>query len=285
MTGWFEGSYALNLKVLKDSVHSELKLRDNHNRFTYDLSTINLTLNSPLFKVGDYVTAKISFQTIGKSVEHPKFRDTVKVKGKLRLIVHDNTFNFDSLYVKEQRDKFYSLLKERPDTITKLNLYGCSFTELPIELSYFTNLEELDLNGNDLSTANLNKLTGLQNLRKLSLQECNLTIFPRSILKLSMLEVLTVFNNKISNIPDELYNLANLKELTIGNNPLKDLSPKVSNLKNLVLIETSFTDIRRYPDEMIKLKKLKEIYPSDTMFYMPKQLVKYVWGCDTIFNK
>jgi Leucine-rich repeat (LRR) protein len=284
MTGWFEGSYALNLKVLEDSVHSELKLRDNHNCFIYDSSKTNLILNSPAFKVGDYVTTKISFQTIVKSVEHPKFRDTVIVAGKLKLRVYDSTFNFDSLYVKEQRDKFYSLLKERPDTITKLNLYGCSFTELPLELGYFKNLEKLELDGNDLSIANLNKLADLRNLRELSLQNCNLSVFPESVLRLRNLEILSVYNNHLKSIPDGLYNLANLKELTIGNNPLKNLSPKISNLKNLVSIETSFTNIKRYPDEIIKLKKLKEIYPSDTMLYMPKQLIKYVWGCDTILN-
>lgn len=285
MTSWFEGSYALNLKILNDSVHAELKLRDNHNRFIYDSSKTNLILNSSAFKVGDYVTTKINFQTIGKSLEHPKFRDTVIVAGKLKLRVYDNTFNFDSLYVKEQRDKFYSSLKERPDTVTKLNLYGCSFTELPLELGYFNNLEKLELDGNDLSIANLNKLADLQNLRELSLQECNLSVFPKSILRLRNLEILSVYNNHLKSIPDELYELVSLKELTIGNNPLKHLSPKISNLSNLVSLETSATDIRKYPDEMIKLTNLKEIYPSDTMFYIPKPLIKYVWGCDTILKK
>lgn len=36
---------------------------------------------------------------------------------------------------------------------------------------------------------------------------------------------------------------------------------------------------------MARLKKLKEIYPSDTMQYIPKALIKYAWGYDTILIK
>jgi hypothetical protein len=45
-------------------------------------------------------------------------------------------------------------------------------------------------------------------------------------------------------------------------------------------LETTHTGIKVYPEEMTRMKKLTEIYPRDTMQYIPASLKKYAWGCD-----
>ena len=94
------------------------------------------------------------------------------------------------------------------------------------------------------------------------------------------LELLNLYSNNLSSIPDELYSLTLLKELNIGYNKLNSLSSKIANLINLESLETSATEIKIYPDAMTNLKNIKELYPRDTMKYIPASLRKYAFGCD-----
>jgi len=285
-TGWLPGSYYLAIKVVNDSAQLKVEFFDNHKKYVYQPTSLLITLNRESFKPNDYLIGEIYLKCVGSFNDGRQLiYDTVICEGKIRSKVRDRDFTFEKLSVENNRNEFYSLLKQRPDTIKKLNLFGCALTDLPPELIFFKNLEELKLDGNELSKSQFTNLEKLKKLRLLDLNDCNLSKFPNSILALSKLEILSIWNNQISTIPEGLYNITSLKELTIGNNKLKYLSPKISNLKNLKSLETSATEIRRYPDEMTKLKYLIEIYPSDTMEYIPKSLIKYVWGCDTILNK
>jgi len=285
-TGWFEGSYSLNIKIFDNKSYTKFSLFDNYSKYIYPASRGSIFLDKKLFKINDYVTAKFNYHNIGKLKDGLQVNyDTTTFIGVIKLKIRAAEFTFEDLLTEEDRNDFFALLKQRPDTIKKLNLYGCAFTKIPPQLAYFTNLEELDLNGNDLSNCSFKLLSTLKNLKSLNLQDCKLSKFPDPILKLSKLETLNLWENKLIHIPDGLYDMLSLKDLTIGNNDLNNLSPKISNLKNLESFETSSTQIMIYPDEMIKLKKLVEIYPSDTMKYIPKPLMKYVFGCDTVLDK
>ncbi len=284
-TVFFEGSYVLKVKIVNDSVNSSLMLFDNHSNYVYTPSMGQIILNKKAFQVKDYVIAEIAYNFIGKNKDIRDIKpDTVQIRGKIKLKVREVNFDFKDFSIENSRNAFYAMLKQNPDTIRKLSLYGCAFTELPEELSLFTHLEELDLTGNDLSRSDLNGLTHNKNLRSLNLTECNLSKVPLPIINLKHLETLDIWNNKINIIPDQLYSMISLKTLTIGNNNINYLSPKISQLINLESFESSSTNIFVYPDEMTKLKKLKEIYPNDTMQYIPKKLIQYAWGYDTIFR-
>jgi Leucine-rich repeat (LRR) protein len=285
-TGQFEGAYFLNLLVINDTFNASFELFDNYSKYVYSPSAISISLNKRKFKVDDYIVAEINYNAIGKLQNFKESpNDTVCFKGKIRLKVRDSNFTFKDFYIENQRNEFYAMLKQRPDTIKKLNLYGCAFTDLPKELPLFTNLEELDLSGNDMSKSNFSILRNLKALKTLDLTECNLSDIPSAIFSLPRIETLNIWNNKICTIPDGLYNLVSLKHLTLGNNCVSFLSPKISNLINLESFESSSSRIKVYPKEMAKLKKITEIYPNDTMEFIPKDLIKYAWGCDTILNK
>jgi hypothetical protein len=284
-TGMMEGSYFLTAYLVNNKLDAKFELFGNHPKYTYTTQFAQIIVNKRP-AVNDYVLFDLDFKGLGKTEfrNHTDY-DTVKFSGKIRLKVRDSSFSYNDLSVENNRNEFYQLLDQKPDTIKKLSLYGCAFTNLPIELAEFINLEELDLDGNDLSKSNFTVLSSLKTLKSLTLNECNLSIFPQSILVLTKLEILSVYNNHISYIPEDLYKLNSLRQLTLGFNNLSYLSPKISQLQNLELLETSATNILVYPEEMVQLKKLVELYPSDTMIYVPRPLVKYVWGCDTILKK
>jgi Leucine-rich repeat (LRR) protein len=285
-TGKFEGSYSLNIQIVNDTFSTSFTLFDNYSKYVYAPSSVQITLDKNKFQADDYIVAQITYKAVGKLQRaEESMGDTVFVNGKIKLKVRDAKFTFEDFSIENQKNNFYAKLEQRPDTITKLNLYGCGFTDIPKELIAFTNLEELDLTGNDMSKSEFSGLENIKTLKSLNLTECNLSKFPLAVIYLQNLETLNLWNNKISNIPDELYNVISLKSLTIGNNNLNYLSPKISQLINLESFESSSTNISVYPKAMKKLKKLTEIYPSDTMQYIPKSLVKYALGYDTILTK
>ncbi len=264
-----------------------MELFDDDCKYVYTPYLIQITLNKKKAQVNDFIIANIIYNSVGKlqSNDCPRY-DSVTLSGKIRLKVRDSKFTLNDFTRENETNDFYLKLKQRPDTIKKLSfMFDLAFPGIVNQLYFFTNLEDLDLTGTNLDNTNFAFIKDLRTLKSLTLNDCNLSRFPLTILDLPKLETLNIWNNKISNIPEGLYQMTSLKHLTIGNNDLAYLSPKISNLLNLESFESSATNIRVYPKEMLKLKKLKEIYPSDTMYYIPKALIKYAWGYDTILNK
>lgn len=285
-TGYFEGSYALHINLIKDTLSSFFVSFDNYNQYKYKSSSAHITLNKNKFQVNDYIICHVRYHAIGEPQRtHLADYDTVLFSGKIRLKIRDAAFSFEDFSIENIRNNFYAKLKQQPGTITELSLNGCQFTDLPEELLSFTNLETLDLTGNDLSMSNFELLKKMKTIKSLNLTGCNLAAFPLPITELPELEILNFWDNNINSLPDELYNITSLKELIIGNNNLHYLSPKIAQLKNLQSFESSATNICVYPEEMRQLKKLTEIYPSDTMQYIPQPLIKYAWGYDTILSQ
>jgi hypothetical protein len=285
-TSKFEGSSALDLQVIRDQAYTNYRVLDRHNNYDYSIVNCQIRLGKRSFQVGDYINMQVTGVVIGRVQKNAnETNDTVKFQGKIRLKIRDSSFSFEDFFVENEREAFYALMNSRPDTVKKISLYGCSYNDLPKELALFPNLEELDLNGNDLNRADFSVLEHLRKLKSINLANCNLSEIPLAVFSLECLKQLNVWDNNIKDIPDALFAMRSLTHLTIGNNPVSSLSPKLSLLENLELLETSSSGILYYPEELSRLKKLKEIYPNDTMLYVPKTLVKFVWGCDTILNR
>lgn len=275
------GASYLTIFVTNDSSKAFYGKSDCTSNTIYQNIAFKLVLNKKSFIIGDTIVADIFFKAVAFADNSYYFKnDTATVAGKIKLKIRDTNYDFDRLYEEKSQAAFYELLQQRPDTITKLWLSDCDFTKIPEALNQFKNLQELSLENNDLSNADFSVLLELKNLKSLSLQNCSLNKIPKQIFQLSRLEVLNLYWNKLTDLPDGLFTLTSLKDLNIGYNNLNTLSPKISNLKNLAYLETSATEIKSYPDAMTVLKNIKELYPSDTMKYIPASLKKYAWGCD-----
>lgn len=275
------GSSYLTVFVTKDSSKAFYGKSDCTTNTKYKNIAYKLILNKKDFKIDDTILADLFVKAVALADNRHYFKnDTATVLGKIKLKIRDASFNFDQLYEEKSQAEFYELLSQRPDTISKLNLYGCGFTKIPSELNQFKNLQDLSLENNDLSNADFSVLLELKKLKSLSLQNCRLNKVPTQLFQLRSLEILNLYWNNLTGIPDELYSLTLLRDLNIGYNNLDSLSPKISNLKYLESLETSATEIKSYPDAMATLKHIKELYPRDTMKYIPPSLKKYAWGCD-----
>jgi uncharacterized protein YjbI with pentapeptide repeats len=268
----------LNIRIAKDSPVIDFRLFDNYSKYTYTTNKLRITLDKKILKPGDYVIAKIAYNSIGNLNDgHQLQYDTVDFSGIIRLKVRDTAFTAGDLMEEDFKNRFYAETKQRPDTIKRLVLYTSKWlTDIPKEILLYTNLEELYLDGTDLSKANLERLCNLTHLKILDLSECNLSKIPACFSSLKQLEELGLSLNHLSSIPESIYELSNLKDLDIESNNLSFLSKSIGNLKSLESIGLGNTKIVRLPDEMLSLSKLKEIYTRDTMKYIPKPLLKYL---------
>lgn len=188
-TGKFEGSYSLYIQIVNDTFNTSFNLFDNYSKYVFSPSSVQITLNKNKFQANDYIIAQIAYSAIGKlqRVEGSS-DDTAFFNGKIRLKIRDSKFTFEDFSIENERNDFYAKLKQRPDTIKKLNLYGCAFTDIPKELTAFTSLEELDLTGNDMSKSDFRLLKNIKTLKSLDLTECNLSRFPLAVLYLPILK-------------------------------------------------------------------------------------------------
>lgn len=130
--------------------------------------------------------------------------------------------------------------------LKELNIYQNGLALMPASLNTLTQLQVLTMGGDTLeqfaSISNLKalrtlsithspnlkiaavlpKITRLDSLTQLSLQNCNITKLSSSIAKLSDLVYLDLSGNVLSSLPKEIQKLSNLKTLKLQGNPFSE---------------------------------------------------------------
>jgi Leucine-rich repeat (LRR) protein len=279
-------STVLNLSVSKKSFGTDIWIYDCMSNTQYKAISQGLKLNAQAFEVGDTIIGYLDFTGLPYYKDKYIGSDTLTARGKFKFLIRPFTFTNDDLEKENNFNDFVALTKNRPDTIKEVDLRKSGLTEIPKEILLFKNLESISLEDNNLRKADFSVLKQLTKLKKLKLQECRLTEIPSVVFALTNLEEFDIYLNNISNIPDELFDLKNLKALQIGGNNLKTLSPSISKLTKLEWIEFSSTQIFKLPDAMTKIKSLKEIYPNDTMIYIPNKLKHLLASsCDYVTSR
>lgn len=175
-------------------------------------------------------------------------------------------------------NKWFTNLQDalsEPDRVFKLDLSGQGLREIPKEISILTNLNELrikdnlitsigeelaentrlesiDLSGNQLESIDFNNLSqNALNLKFLILRENSLVSIDGSLNKMKFLSYLDLGGNFIENIDDDIL-LKYLKVLVLDNNNLSELpamainAPKLKTL-NLNANQIEIFDVRVFP--------------------------------------
>jgi len=131
----------------------------------------------------------------------------------------------------------YNIVSSTPDktspppsvkpTNNVLDLSNSGLTKIPENVFSQTNLEELDVSGNNLTGAIQGEIRHLAKLKYLDASDNQMTGVPAEIGQLSNLEFLDLSNNKLTGLPYELGNLQNLKTLDISGNDYSEQDLKV----------------------------------------------------------
>ncbi|XP_066602579.1 uncharacterized protein [Prorops nasuta] len=117
------------------------------------------------------------------------------------------------------------------------------------------NIENLSI-GNSRSFVNRNSfwhfpiinLKNNEKLKKLNIQEANISILSPEISRFTNLKELNVSGNYISWLPDEVCNLLQLRSLNIDRNKISYLPPNIGNLYMLKELKASHNYLSRLPD-------------------------------------
>ncbi|ORX80363.1 L domain-like protein [Anaeromyces robustus] len=120
--------------------------------------------------------------------------------------------------------------------------------EFPKEITEFTNLEKLIIEGNAI-TELPKEIVNLKNLKELSLITVGMNEFPKEITELTNLEKLVVVDNDITELPEEIVNLKNLKILDLNDDLLNIFPKQIAKLENL---EELYLQYNKIDDEIPK---------------------------------
>ncbi|XP_043576304.1 volume-regulated anion channel subunit LRRC8D-like [Chiloscyllium plagiosum] len=144
--------------------------------------------------------------------------------------------------------------------LARLDLQNCDLEIIPHGIFGLSNLQELNLQGNELS--GVEEIESLQRLRKLSsfnLSFNKIKAIPDSISFISSLERFNASNNLIDTLPNSMFTIQKLQHLDMSNNRLVAIAPSIKYLKNLKYLDLSFNRLETLPDELFQCKKLKTL--------------------------
>lgn len=181
--------------------------------------------------------------------------------------------------------------------------YNNKFTSFPPNLKPFSNLHYIELQHTKIDSipariAFLNKLQTLKfgntddtlflpttfhflkNLKDISIENCVLDSFPKSLFKvpglnylnlsntntfyitrhferLQNLEVLIIENNQLTKIPFDIYKASKLRFISFRGNKIEKIPPSISQMENLTLL-----DLRGNPIAPEDIEELKLLLPG-----------------------
>lgn len=152
---------------------------------------------------------------------------------------------------------------KKPEKVEVLRLNNYALKEYPRKINFLRNLTELDLSNYEYDNENIintisSKISTLNNLKILKLDNVNLKSIPIEIASLKNLESLYLGNNQnLSNIPNEIGELINIKELHLQNINLDSIPVWVTQLVNLEVLHLDGNRISHLPSTLTKLEKLR----------------------------
>jgi Leucine-rich repeat (LRR) protein len=146
-----------------------------------------------------------------------------------------------------------SSLKEvslNPESVVHLRLRKMKLDSIPSVVKQCTNLEILDVRGNNLDSlpAWLNELP---KLRYLVLSKNEFVNLPEVICQMKTLEVLRASENNLAEIPRCIVNLKKLEYLDLWSNELTELPEEVADLKGLKIFDMRVTATNQEVQENI----------------------------------
>lgn len=168
-------------------------------------------------------------------------------------------------------------------SLKTLQIWENDLTEIPFEIGKLPNLTNLTIDSTNITEppkftknnvlkecyirfcklTNFNNLCDCLNLDILSLGDNKIREIPSSVTNLKSLRSLYLKNNLITYTSDYFSKCLSLKGLYLNNNPITEVSLDICNVKSLTDLDLSGCKITSIPDEIVNLKSLSTLYLSD----------------------
>ncbi|MEI7587265.1 leucine-rich repeat domain-containing protein [Runella sp.] len=145
----------------------------------------------------------------------------------------------------------------RPDTVKVVALNQLEMKSVPDVIYRFTEMQELNLSGNELKSAAID-LTRLPKLRHIWLNANQLTDTSLHFPLNKTLKVLNVQGNRFPDVPQAIRNCKKLTSLWLGYNKLTQLNENsFKGLRRLQDLNLYSCDLKNLPKGISKLKRLE----------------------------
>lgn len=141
--------------------------------------------------------------------------------------------------------------------LRELNMNRNLIKELPVDIEKFYDLRMLGIASNKIKSLP-KEIGSLDRLEVLWVGSNNISELPDSCAQLGALRSLGIFNNNFDKMPD-LSSLCGLEELYCSNNRIRDIPGWMGALERLTCLDVSTNDIAELPQDLLKLKNLKEL--------------------------
>nr|XP_057938743.1 leucine-rich repeat-containing protein 58 [Doryrhamphus excisus] len=189
---------------------------------------------------------------------------------------------------------------EKRRNTTQLYLNNNRLCSLPSSVTFFYNLELLDISNNGLSTLS-EDITRLAKLRTLIaknnyLDEVSLPKgfgsmqlevvnfsgnrfeeIPLQCTELRRLQSLSLGGNRLKSIPAEIENLVSLELLYLGGNFITAIPPEVANLPYLSYLVLCDNRIQSVPPQLTRLHSLRSLsLHNNLLTYLPREILSLV---------
>jgi len=145
-------------------------------------------------------------------------------------------------------------------TVEKLDLSDLGLKSIPLNISLFTHLKELNLSVNSIQ--DLNPISELKDLEILLLDgspNLKLSTLNITLTNLKQLKVLSIQSSKITFIPNGIFKLRKLEELHLNNNLIQTVSFEIRGMKSLRYLDLSENSIEFIDNGFSGLQLLEQL--------------------------
>jgi len=152
--------------------------------------------------------------------------------------------------------------------------YPSSIQPYNMNYKFPENLKELTITFRTLTAENLNHISSLNSLEKLTFSKCKFDVKDLETLKnLNNLSSLTMNADNLKEIPEFIYSLNGLKALNLSVNSLTTIPDKLGTLENLeqiIFIGNEITDVSKELSNLPKLEKI--VLKNNAISIIPEEL-------------
>uniref|UniRef100_A0A3B4A3C4 Uncharacterized protein n=1 Tax=Periophthalmus magnuspinnatus TaxID=409849 RepID=A0A3B4A3C4_9GOBI len=180
---------------------------------------------------------------------------------KIPTSVTDVALQLQRLSINNEGGKLQALsILKKLSSLVSLELVSCGLERIPSAIFSLSNLQELDLKENRLTTVEeILSLQHCQRLTTLRLWHNKITYIPDHIAKLHSLEVLDISWNKIRKLPSRLFYCTKLRHLDVSHNLLTSLPSEVGILQSLQFFSAASNSLENLPEELFMCKRLRTL--------------------------